>query len=164
MASSASVAGTTGVAVGGITSGGTSVPGPGSVSGVPTAGAVAAAAAAQSALMPDIIEYKVKLLGLLPDGYMYSHGPTRWDLTTASFCKIPSEMTCYDGKIDKKGHPTLIGSGILERKYGLTVQLPTIAESERAASVARSSIKGKRTKNKKIIKTKHETLTIYLFK
>lgn len=120
MASSASVTGTTGA-------------------GVATTGA---SASTTGTAMPDLIEYKVRLLGLLPDGYMYSQGPTRWDLTTASFCKVPSEMTCYDGKIDKKGHPTLIGSGILERKYGLTVQLPTIAESERAASVARSSIKG----------------------
>lgn len=108
-----------------------------------TVAAATTAASTSSTGVPDLIEYKVKLLGLLPDGYMYSQGPTRWDLTTASFCKVPSEMTCYDGKIDKKGHPTLIGSGILERKYGLTVQLPTIAESERAASVARSSIKGK---------------------
>jgi hypothetical protein len=36
------------------------------------------------------------------------------------------------GKMDVC-YPTPIGSGILERKYGLTVQLPTIAESERAA-------------------------------
>jgi len=90
---------------------------------------------------PDFVEYKVKLLGLLPDGYKYSTGPIRWDLSTACFCKIPSEMTVYDGKMDKKGHPTLIGSGILERKYGLTVQLPTIAESERAASAAQGNPK-----------------------
>jgi hypothetical protein len=101
-----------------------------------------AAIASSSNSLPDIIDYKVKLLGLLPDGYMYLGGSRRWDLSTACFIKVPSEMTCYDGKIDRKGHPTLIGSGILERKYGLTVQLPTIAESERANSVARESVKG----------------------
>jgi hypothetical protein len=101
-----------------------------------------AATASSSNSLPDIIDYKVKLLGLLPDGYMYLGGSRRWDLSTACFIKVPSEMTCYDGKIDRKGHPTLIGSGILERKYGLTVQLPTIAESERANSVARESVKG----------------------
>jgi hypothetical protein len=93
--------------------------------------------------LPDIIDYKVKLLGLLPDGYMYLNGSRRWDLSTACFIRIPSEMGCYEGKLDLKGHPTLIGSGILERKYGLTVHLPTMAESERVASREKGQCKKK---------------------
>jgi len=135
--------GATGGAVsGGISSGGMAAAGSSAVGGSNPSGSGGPGA---SNSLPDIIDYKVKLLGLLPDGYMYLGGSRRWDLSTACFIKVPSEMTCYDGKIDRKGHPTLIGSGILERKYGLTVQLPTIAESERANSVARESVKGKQT-------------------